>query len=92
VKGRYNRKHRIVFLKRRAPEIYLQKEFFSTYLWYTCIHQTAENISKYKMNPHVLMSDNVASLGSAMLSNTSDGNSLHLLLNDMTPHTKEQIA
>ena len=31
------------------------------------------------------MSDNViASLGDAMLSNTSDGNSLHLLLNDMT--------
>jgi len=37
------------------------------------------------MNPHILMSDNViASLGDAMLSNTSDGNSLHLLLNDMT--------
>jgi len=25
----------IAFLKRKAPEIYLQKEIFNTYLWYT---------------------------------------------------------
>ena len=44
------------------------------------------------MNTHILMSDNViASLGDAMLSNTSDGNSLHLLLNDMTTRQRTDM-